>query len=577
MQTYQGLAASSGIAIGPLWVYKPIVVEVHHHSIEEVDNEIQRLQNALDQAKVQLEKLQTKAAETIGDEEAAIFEAHQMFLVDPEFLDTIHNIIKNEKINAEAAAQEGVEVYAQQLEMLDDEYFRARAQDVRDVGRRILYCLAGIDTEKANIQPDQPVIILAEDLTPSDTVQFEKDNVLGLCTVRGGPTSHTAILARSMGIPAVVNLDADLEAQQDGVEAILDGRVGELVIAPDAGALEDAKKVQVSLRNKHEEDLSSAHEQAVTLDGHAVEVVANIGSLADTEQALHYGAEGVGLFRTEFLYLSRDRMPSEDEQVNEYRPIFEKFPGMPVVVRTFDIGGDKDVPYIGFKDEANPFLGWRAIRMIDEFDDVLRVQFRALLRAGVDTDLRIMVPMVSRLTEVENARQLLVEAQEGLKKEGVSFAENVQFGIMIEVPSAVLIAEHVAPLIDFFSIGTNDLTQYTMAVDRTNERVAEIASPFHPSILRLISMTIEAAHEHGKWVGLCGEFAGNPLAVPLLLGLGLDEFSMSAISIPEIKTLLRKFSLEETREIAASCLKLPKATAVRGYLETINAQKEKTT
>ena len=570
---FEGLPASPGIAIGPLWVYQSFEPEAARTTVEDVNAEISRFEAVKAQAADQLKELEEKARREIGDEEAAIFEAHQMFLEDPALIRPIISAINDEAINAEIAVETSVEEVAKQLEGLDDPYFQARAADVRDVGRRLVKLLMGVDTMVDNF-PDDPVVVFADDLTPSDTVQFDRSKILGFVTVRGGPTSHTAILACSMGIPAVVCLPVKLDQLMGNEQVVLDGRTGEVLVDPDEDALTHALTAQKSWRKKAAQDLSESHKQAVTLDGHAVEIVANIGDLSDAEQALIYGAEGVGLFRTEFLYLDRNTLPNEDEQVAAYKKIFDVMAGKPVVVRTLDIGGDKEVPYLGFKDEANPFLGWRAFRMANEREDVFYSQFRALLRAGVDTDLRIMVPMISRLMEVENARNLLKKAESSLKEEGIPYAQTIQFGIMIEIPSVVLIAKHIAPLVDFFSIGTNDLTLYTMAVDRTNERVAAIASPFHPSVIRLINMTIEAAHEHGKWVGLCGEFAANPLAAHLLLGLGLDEFSMSPVAIPEIKALLRRFSLKECKEIADKTLRLSKTETVKAYLQTVLEEKE---
>lgn len=564
----KGLPASSGIAIGPTWIYRPAKPVIEQRAIRDVDSELERFVAARRETAGQLERLKEKARAEMGEQEAAIFEAHQLILEDPELIKSIETKLREEKINIEAVVQTCFEDYATELAAVDDEYIKARAADLRDVEERLLNNLLGINTPVQKF-PDHPVIVIAEDLTPSDTVQFDKSKVLGFATLRGGPTSHTAILATSMGIPAVVSLPGELAALRPSGIAILNGNSGELIPDPDPETIAAMQAEMAQWRGKRETAEERCLEPAITLDGHTVELVANIGNADDAQQALKYGAEGVGLFRTEFLFLDRTDLPGEDEQTRAYREVFDVMQGKPVVVRTLDIGGDKSVPYLGIKHEANPFLGWRAVRMLDERVDVLISQFRALLRAGVNTDLRIMVPMVSRLTEVEQARALLQEATSGLEKEGIPFCRKVQFGVMIEVPSAVLVAEHIAPLIDFFSIGTNDLTQYTMAVDRTNERVAAIASPFHPSVLRLINLTIEAAHTHGKWVGLCGEFAANPLAVPLLLGMDLDEFSMSPVSIPGIKEVIRKLSLAECKDIASHALRLPKTDAVRAYLQSV--------
>lgn len=569
----KGVSASPGIAIGKPWIYRPTQVAVTRRSIADVDQELERFEAARQKALQQLGDLASKTRAEIGQAEAEIFEAHQLFLEDAELIKTIMRSVQNEKICAEAAVDAAIQTAAAELSALPDDYFKARAVDLQDVGRRLVRLLLGAETGLGDF-PDHPVIVLAEDLTPSDTVQFEKSKLLALVTVQGGPTSHTAILAGSMGIPALVSVPVDLAAAERSPQVIVDGGAGQLILDPDVQTLAAKESELAQLQARHSAAGARSQEAAVTLDGHTVEIVANIGDLQGARQALENGAEGVGLLRTEFLFLDREQMPTEEEQTQSYQQIFEVMRGKPVVVRTLDIGGDKAVPYLGFKDEANPFLGWRAIRMLDGRSDVLLSQLRALLRAGVDTDLRIMLPMVSRLTEVEQARSLLRMAQEQLQSEGRPICQTLQFGIMIEVPSAALIAQHIAPLVDFFSIGTNDLTQYTMAVDRTNERVVQIASTFHPSVLRLIQITLEAAHNQGKWVGLCGEFASNPLAVPLLLGMGLDEFSMSAAHIPTVKDLIRRFSRAECQQIARHALSLPKAAAVETYLKSIYQQKQ---
>ena len=566
-QQAKGIPVSDGIAIGSGWIYHPVTIKVERYQNQVPEFEKTRLETALQQAKSQIVQLQQRTRETIGEEEAAIFEAHALFLDDPEFVGAIKAIIEAQRINAEAAVEEVVELYVQQLLSLEDAYFQARAQDIGDVGHRLLCCLLGVSPE--GIDLPEAVIIVAEDLTPSDTVQFERSKILGLCTVRGGPTSHTAILARSIGVPAAVSLALQLGDLQNGVLLILNGTDGTLTIDPEPQELAQARQSQDQWRSHWAEQVADAHLPAVTKDGRTVEVVANIGSVMDARQAIEYGAEGVGLLRTEFLYLDRQRMPSQAEQINTYREIFEVIGNRPLVVRTLDIGGDKAVEYLGTKSEPNPFLGWRAIRMIDEKPEILRDQFCALLEAGAGFDLRIMVPMVSSLDEVQQARQLFDEAHQALRTTGKPMADKVQFGIMVEVPAAALLVEHLAKYVDFFSIGTNDLTQYTLAVDRTNERVAHLASPFHPAVIRLIAGTIQEAHAKGKWVGLCGEMAGDPLAAPLLLGLGLDEFSMAAASIPVVKQTMRRLVYRDCQEIAATALKLPTTNTVLEYLQQV--------
>jgi phosphoenolpyruvate-protein phosphotransferase len=552
-QELAGIGASDGIAIGPGWVYRPIEVEVDRVGIDDPHEEITRLDNALAEAKGQLRNIKERTLESIGAEEAAIFEAHEMFLDDPEFLRSIKELISEQSINSEAAVLEVVERFANDMLALEDEYFQTRAQDIRDVGRRIIHCLAGIDSTSIDF-PNEPVIILADDLTPSDTVQFDREMILGLCTVRGGPTSHTAILARSIGVPAAVNVPMSLDQIKLGNTLILDGTRGVLTIEPSQSSLARAETERAAWQSEWQVQLTAADRPAITLDGKMVEIVANVGNAEDAKQALKYGAEGIGLLRTEFLYLDRQSMPDEGQQIDAYQKIFDLMDDRPLVVRTLDIGGDKAVSYLGLKEEPNPFLGWRAIRMINERPEVLRDQLRALLRVGVGRDLRIMIPLVSSVTEVQEASQIFEDARRSLIDDRLPFQDKVQFGIMVEVPSAALLVEQIADYVDFFSIGTNDLTQYTLAVDRTNERVANLASPFHPAVIKLIARTIRAAHKKGKWVGLCGEMAGDPLAAPLLLGFGLDEFSMAPTSIPKVKQMICKLDSEKCAQLANDTL-----------------------
>lgn len=566
MPIIQGLPASPGVAVGPAWIFQSLNLNVERYKIRDAQSEINRFQIALVQAKKQLADIHTRAVKSIGEKEAAIFNAHQMFLDDPEFQKTIHNQITNESINAESALLDGVDHFSSQLEKLDDEYFRSRAQDVRDVGRRVLCCLLGVNPEKLTQMPDEPVIVLAEDLTPSDTIQFDREKLLGMCTIQGGPTSHTAILARSLGIPAAVSVPFDLDAVTNQQLVILDGIGGNIHLQPDDEAIVQAENKRRNWLISQETELKTASEPATTRDGHTIEVVANISGLDDARIAMKFGAEGVGLFRTEFLFLQRDEIPSEKEQVKAYKDIFKAIGNKPVVVRTLDIGGDKELPHLGMREEPNPFLGWRAIRMATDQPELLFTQLRALLNAGTLCDIRIMIPMISSLDEILFAKNIFDKAMSSLLADKKSCALDAQFGIMVEVPSAAIQANEFATEVDFFSIGTNDLTQYTLAVDRTNQRVAHLASPFHPAVLKLIDMTIQAAHEHGKWVGLCGEMAGEPLATQLLLGLGLDEFSAAPSSIPRVKHIIRKSRLKECQEIAQQALTYSSTAEVIAYL-----------
>lgn len=569
MRRYQGLGASGGIAIGPAWIYHPLHITVDRHAAVDPNAEWARLQDALAMAHTQLQALEERARATVGAEEAAIFSAHQLFVQDEELVGMLRDMIEHRHMNAEAAAFDGFEHYAQTLASLEEEYFRARAQDVRDVRQRVLRCLQGkVISDGESLS--KPAIVIADDLTPSDTIQFEKANLLGLCTVRGGPTSHTAILARGLGIPAVVSAPLALNQIENDTLLILDGGTGDVTIGPTLAELDRAKQRQANWLSTRASQLTAAMEPAITRDGHRVEVVANIGSVEDAKLALEQGAEGVGLFRTEFLFLDRETMPTEEEQAATYREAFRVLEKRPVVVRTLDIGGDKAVSYLGVATEPNPFLGWRGIRMVRERPDVLASQLRSLLIASAETgaDLRVMLPMVSGVSEIERAREILDGCIAKLEEEGRPTPKPIQFGIMVEVPSAAVLADTLALHVDFFSIGTNDLTQYTLAVDRTNERVAALASPYHPAVLRLIDSTIKAAHANGKWVGLCGELGGDVMAVPVLLGLGLDEFSMAASSIPAVKAAVRQWSLKDARDVATHVLGLPAATEVIKFLKT---------
>lgn len=567
MNELSGLPAAPGIAIGAVWHYRPQSITIPTHKVQAVAAELQRLDGAIEQARIQLTELFERTQREIGKEEAAIFEAHLMFLDDPSLKDSIVGLIESDLQNAPAAVQAAGEELAQSFRELDDPYFQARATDIEDVARRLVYILLGVELDASASMPNTPVIVVADDLTPSDTVGFDRARLLGFATVRGGPTSHTAILARTLGIPAVVNLPLALDEVNSIQSAVLDGFTGKVILNPSEIFLAAAQRQLEEWRARLTGELLLAQEAAVTTDGHRAEIVANIGNVGDARQAVACGAEGVGLLRTEFLFMDRDSMPDEAEQTHKYHEIFEIIgANHPLVVRTLDIGGDKAVSYLGFPEEQNPFLGWRAIRMMDRHADLLKTQYRALLRAGAGYDVRIMVPMVSTRSELEKARALFEEAKKELSAEGIAYCTTAQFGAMIEVPSAALIVEHLAPLVDFFSIGTNDLTQYTLAVDRTNERVAAIASPYHPAVLKLIARVIFESHKAGKWVGLCGELAGDVLAVPLLLGLGLDEFSMAPAAIPGVKAAIRRASLRDSRHVAARALELPSKVEVLGYL-----------
>jgi phosphoenolpyruvate-protein phosphotransferase len=565
MQTITGIPASRGIALGPAFQFLRPHLVVTRYNVQDSMAEWARFESALYVARQQLAAVQASVAGSHGAEEAAIFEAQAMMLDDPDLIEAVRLAIQQEGINAEAALHDAAESYAQALAALDDEYLQARAADVRDVANRVLRVLLNV-AESPTAGLKAPSIILAADLAPSDTVMLDKSLVLGFCTAAGGATSHTAILARGLGLPAVVGAGTDILELPDSAQLILDGEAGWLVVEPDAATTAAYQAKQAGADAAEAVARASAHEPAITRDGRGVEVVANIGNIAGAHAALAAGAEGVGLLRTEFLFLERTSLPSEEEQYRAYKAIGDAFGGLPVVLRTLDVGGDKELPYLNTPPEQNPFLGVRAIRLCLSRPELFKPQLRAALRAGAGNGLKLMFPMVATVGEVRQARAVLAECRVELLAQGLPVAERMEIGIMIEIPAAAVVADQLAKVVDFFSIGTNDLSQYTMAADRTNAGVASLADAFQPAVLRLIRQVIDAAHAAGKWVGLCGELAGEPLAIPILLGLGLDEFSMNAPAIPTAKQVIRTLRVDEARAIAATVLELESAEEVRDIM-----------
>lgn len=562
-----GIAVAPGVAVGPAYLYQAQAVEVARRTVIDSTVEVQRLHEALAATRKEIEALRAQAMKQVGSYEAAIFDAHLLFLEDPALVEAAAARIGEEHINAEAAWQTEVEAQVAAFKALEDPYLQTRAADVASVGEQVLRQLAGVTPAHLPAMP-VPGILVANDLMPSDTIQLDTAKVLGIATALGGATSHTAILARALGIPAVAGLGPGVMRVEAGTLVAIDGDAGLLAVAPPAEQVAEYQARREAWLARQAAAQAAGQAPAVTRDGKRVEVVANIRGLVDARRALEYGAEGVGLLRTEFLYLDRQTAPTEEEQYALYRAIAEVFERRPLVIRTLDIGGDKPLPYLDVPAEQNPFLGWRGIRLCLDRPEILKTQVRAILRASPGHDIKIMAPMVATVEEARALRQLVREVQADLKRAGLPFDESVEVGIMVEVPSAAVIADQLSREVDFFSIGTNDLSQYTLAADRTNPQVAKLADPLHPAVLRLIQQVITAAHQAGIWVGLCGELAGMPPAIPILLGLGLDEFSMNPPAIPIAKEVIRQLTLTRAREIASHVLQLDSAAAVRAYVES---------
>ncbi|MED4614405.1 phosphoenolpyruvate--protein phosphotransferase [Priestia megaterium] len=537
----QGIAASSGIAIAKAFRLENPELTVEKKSVTEVEAEVARLEAALEKSKSELEIIREHARKELGDDKAEIFEAHLLVLSDPELINPIKDKITNENVNAEHALDEVAAMFINMFESMDNEYMKERAADIRDVTKRVLAHLLGVNVSNPSLISEE-VVIIAEDLTPSDTAQLNRKFVKGFTTDIGGRTSHSAIMARSMEIPAVVGTKTVMEDIQNGVLVIVDGLDGEVIVDPSEETVKAYEKKAAEYAEQKAEWAKLVNEKTVSADDHHVELAANIGTPEDVKGVLENGGEGVGLYRTEFLYMGREDLPTEEEQFTSYKTVLERMEGKPVVVRTLDIGGDKELPYLNLPKEMNPFLGFRAIRLCLEMQDMFRTQLRALLRASVYGNLKIMFPMIATVDEFRQAKAILLEEKAKLQQEGVQVSEDIEVGMMVEIPSSAVIADLFAKEVDFFSIGTNDLIQYTLAADRMNERVSYLYQPYNSAILRLVNMVIKAAHKEGKWVGMCGEMAGDEIAIPILLGLGLDEFSMSATSILKARSQIRQLS-----------------------------------
>ncbi|WP_374747872.1 phosphoenolpyruvate-protein phosphotransferase PtsI [Klebsiella quasipneumoniae subsp. similipneumoniae] len=553
-----GILASPGIAFGKALLLKEdeIVIDRKKISADKVDQEVERFLSGRAKASAQLEVIKTKAGETFGEEKEAIFEGHIMLLEDEELEQEIIALIKDKHMTADAAANEVIDGQATALEELDDEYLKERAADVRDIGKRLLRNILGLAIIDLSAIQDE-VILVAADLTPSETAQLNLKKVLGFITDAGGRTSHTSIMARSLELPAIVGTGSITAQVKNGDYLILDAVNNQVLLNPSNEQIEALRNLQAQVAEEKAELAKLKDLPAITLDGHQVEVCANIGTVRDVEGAERNGAEGVGLYRTEFLFMDRDALPTEEEQFAAYKAVAEACGSQAVIVRTMDIGGDKELPYMNFPKEENPFLGWRAVRIAMDRKEILRDQVRAILRASAFGKLRIMFPMIISVEEVRALKKEIEIYKQELRDEGKAFDESIEIGVMVETPAAATIARHLAKEVDFFSIGTNDLTQYTLAVDRGNDMISHLYQPMSPSVLNLIKQVIDASHAEGKWTGMCGELAGDERATLLLLGMGLDEFSMSAISIPRIKKIIRNTNFEDAKVLAEQALAQP--------------------
>ncbi|WP_438495871.1 phosphoenolpyruvate--protein phosphotransferase [Paenibacillus sp. IHBB 3054] len=567
MNKISGIAASAGIAVARAFILEHPDYTITKTAVSDVEAEIAKLESALEKSKGELQGIKERTLAELGEKKAEIFESHLLILEDPELISPVMDKIREESVNADYALNEVATQFIEMFENMKSAYLQERAADMRDVTKRILNHLLGIHyVSPAEI--NEEVIVIALDLTPSDTAQLNRKYVKGFTTNIGGRTSHSAIMARSLEIPAVVGTKNVLSEVKSGDLVIVDGLSGDVLINPSDAEVAEYKAKQEAYDLQIAEWKKLRDEPTVSADGKHVELAANIGTPNDVNGVIENGGEGVGLYRTEFLYMGRDKLPSEEIQYNAYRTVLENMNGKPVVVRTLDIGGDKELPYLDLPKEMNPFLGFRAIRLCLDRQDIFRTQLRALLRASAHGDLRIMFPMIATLGEFRAARDLLLEEKAKLREEGKEVSDNIQLGIMVEIPSTAVLADQFAKEVDFFSIGTNDLIQYTMAADRMNERVSYLYQPYNPAILRLVKIVIDAAHAEGKWTGMCGEMAGDSTAIPLLLGLGLDEFSMSATSILPARSQISKLSAADMKEMAAKALQLGTAEEVAALVQS---------
>ena len=569
-----GIPASPGIVFGKALVLKEekIVLDTQKISEDQVEAEVARFYAGREAAVEQLNSIHQRALKSLGEEKAAIFEGHLMILEDEELEEEIIDYLRSNKVNASVAASKIIDQQVEMLSEIDDEYLKERAGDIRDIGNRLIKNILGMHIVDLGDITEESILV-AYDLTPSETAQLNLEKVLGFITDIGGRTSHTSIMARSLELPAIVGTNDVTARVNTGDYLILDAVNNRVYVNPTQAEIDELKTLEAKLAEEKAELAKLKDLPAVTLDGHKVDVVANIGTIRDCEGAHRNGAEGIGLYRTEFLFMDRDQLPSEEEQFIAYKEVVEAMEGRLVVLRTMDIGGDKELPYLNLPKEMNPFLGWRAVRIALDRREILHAQLRAVLRASAFGKLAVMFPMIISVEEIRELKSVLETLKAELRAEGKAFDKNIQVGVMVETPSAAVNAKFLAKEVDFFSIGTNDLTQYTLAVDRGNELISHLYNPMSPSVLGLIKQVIDASHAEGKWTGMCGELAGDERATLLLLGMGLDEFSMSAISVPRIKKLIRHVNYQEVKALADEALQKPTSAEIEQLIQAFLAEK----
>ena len=562
----KGIPASPGIAIGKAFLYKENNLEILEKSTLSKEEELGRLIKGREVAKKQLEEIKESTLQKLGKDKADIFEGHITLLEDEELFSEIDSKISEKKCTAEFALNEAIDEYANMLANLEDAYFKERAGDLRDIGKRWLYGVMNVQVvDLSKLEPE--TIIVARELNPSDTAQINLENVLAFVTEIGGKTAHSSIMARSLELPAVVGVGTVLENLEDNQILIVDALNGEVIVNPDEETLKIYREKRENFLKEKEELKALKDKEAVSKDGTKVDVWGNIGSPNDLKGIISNGGFGIGLYRTEFLFMEKDSFPTEDEQFEAYKIVAEGLKGYPVTIRTMDIGGDKSLPYMELPQEENPFLGWRAIRVCLDRQEILKTQFRALLRASKYGQIKIMLPMIMDIEEVRKAKAIFENCKKELREEGIEFDEKIMLGIMVETPAVAFRAKHFAKECDFFSIGTNDLTQYTLAVDRGNERISNLYDTYNPAVLQAIKMLIDGAHEGGIKISMCGEFAGDENAVAILFGMGLDSFSMSGISIPRVKRILMKLDKKECEKLVERILELSTASEIKNEVK----------